>query len=208
MTEQWRILHIFTPETWVWLHSSPLSHFAAPSVMSVQRMIRRSWFPDIITLCCSVWTVPLEAMAAVFLVFHQHSDTNTGQTMKVIIGTAGAIFPSPACYPHCIMYGTVYDFRVNVQSTTLCINLWASCKKLQSLKGWKAIKGSVVMLKLCHLTPARRNISTCPLHVYIIYRKDLKHNESCRGEQNACVFCMADCISTAAVVLYISAGSF
>lgn len=149
--------------------------------MSVQRMIRRSWFPDIITLCCSVWTVPLEAMAAVFLVFHQHSDTNTGQTMKVIIGTAGAIFPSPACYPHCIMYGRVYDCRVNVQSTTL---------------------------KLCHLTPARRNISTCPLHVYIIYRKDLKHNESCRGEQNGCVFCMADCISTAAVVLYISAGSF
>lgn len=102
--------------------------------MSMQRMIRRSWFPDIVllgcsALSCSVWTVPLEAMAAVFLVFHQRSYTDTGQTMKVIIGTAGPIFPSPACYPHCIVYGIMYDFRVNVQSTALCINLWASCEK-------------------------------------------------------------------------------
>lgn len=40
----WRILHVFTPETRVWLLSSPLSHSAAPLVMSAQRMSRRSWF--------------------------------------------------------------------------------------------------------------------------------------------------------------------
>lgn len=126
------------------------------------------------------------------------------------------IFSASAYYPHYIMYGIMYDFRVNVQSPTLCINLWASSEKLQNLKGWKAIKGSAVMLKLCHLTPARRDTSTHPLHscllkkknVYIIYSKDLKHNEFCRGEQSACVFHMADCISTASVLLYISAGSF
>lgn len=56
--------------------------------------------------------------------------------MQVIIGTAGAISPSPAYYPHGIMYGIMYDFRVNVQSTTLCINLWASCEKLQEVKGY------------------------------------------------------------------------
>lgn len=124
----WRILHVFTPGTRVWLLSSPLSHSAAPLVMSEQRTSRRSWFPDRILLCCSVWTVPLEAMA-MFLVFHRHSYPSTSETMKVIIGTAGAIFPSPVCY-HCIMYGIMYDFRVNVRSTTLCVNLWASCEKL------------------------------------------------------------------------------
>lgn len=164
----WDILHIFTPETPVWLHSSPRSHSAVPSVMSAQWMIRRNCFPDILLLCCSVWTVPLEAMAAVFLVFRQHSYTDPSQTMKVIIGTAAAIFPSPACYPHWIMYWIMYDLIVNVQSTTLCINLWASREKLPSLKGWKAIKGSAVMLKLCHLTPARRNTSTRPLHAFLL----------------------------------------
>lgn len=53
-----------------------------------------------------------------------------------------------------------------------------------------------------------------PLHAFLLkeyifnIKKDLKHNESRRGEQNACVFCMTDCISTAAVVPYVSAGSF
>lgn len=66
------------------LRSSSVSHWVAPSMTSEQQMVRRSWFPVVFLLRCSVWT-------SVF--FHQCLRPDTGATRKLLMVSTGTILP-------------------------------------------------------------------------------------------------------------------
>lgn len=61
----------------VWLHNTWLSHWAAPSMSSEQRMVRRTGSPDVFLLPCSVQTVSLRSVSTSVYVLVQAKQLNS-----------------------------------------------------------------------------------------------------------------------------------